>query len=314
MFECKLRKAELLKKIIDAIKDLVSDAPFDCSETEIRLQSMDGSHVALVSLKLGIGLFDIYRCDRTINLGLSLKSVALALKCANNNDTCTLRFEDDESDNVMFSFENASKKKTQDITVKLMDIDAEQLGVPEQKYSAVIDMSAAEFKKTVSDLMLYSDTVLINAVKGQVTFAATGDMGGNVVKFESAEEVAERKQKKEVEKAKPKKKKKNKRVITEDDEEEEEEEEEANGADEEMEEDEEEESEEDNVNITVKEPVKVTFSVKYLNQFAKATNLSKRVRLSISNNVPIVVEYIIPDDGYLKFYLAPKIDDDADMD
>lgn len=33
---------------------------------------MDGSHVALVALKLDIGLFEVYRCDRTIALGLSL--------------------------------------------------------------------------------------------------------------------------------------------------------------------------------------------------------------------------------------------------
>ena len=36
---------------------------------------MDGSHVALVSLKLDIGVFEIYRCDRTLNLGLSLNDL-----------------------------------------------------------------------------------------------------------------------------------------------------------------------------------------------------------------------------------------------
>lgn len=38
MFEAKLSKASLLKKLIDAIKDLVNDAPFDCSEHSMCLQ------------------------------------------------------------------------------------------------------------------------------------------------------------------------------------------------------------------------------------------------------------------------------------
>lgn len=38
MFEAKLGSASTLKRIVDAIKDLVTDAPFDCSETAMCLQ------------------------------------------------------------------------------------------------------------------------------------------------------------------------------------------------------------------------------------------------------------------------------------
>jgi proliferating cell nuclear antigen len=38
MFEAKFANASLLKKIIEAIKDLVTDAPFDCTENSICLQ------------------------------------------------------------------------------------------------------------------------------------------------------------------------------------------------------------------------------------------------------------------------------------
>lgn len=39
-----------------------------------------------------------------------------------------------------------------------------------------------------------------------------------------------------------------------------------------------------------------------------------QVRLSLCNNVPVVVEYGLSESGHLRFYLAPKIDDeDADM-
>lgn len=68
---------------------------------------MDSSHVALVSLNLASTLFESYRCDRTINLGMSFASMAKALKCANSDDTCMIRYEED--DNVIFAFEDVKR-------------------------------------------------------------------------------------------------------------------------------------------------------------------------------------------------------------
>uniref|UniRef100_A0A914DQ98 DNA sliding clamp PCNA n=1 Tax=Acrobeloides nanus TaxID=290746 RepID=A0A914DQ98_9BILA len=263
MFEAKLPNASLLKKIVDAIKDLVNDAPFDCTENSMSLQAMDASHVALVALKLENGLFDMYRCDRTINIGISVANLTRALKCANNDDSCMIRYND-EGDTVLFTFVDEKRDRSQDVTVKLMDIDAEQLGIPDQKYSAVIEMPSSEFQKTCRDLAMFSDSIVINATKGGVTFKATGDTGGSTLVYNSS----------------------------------------ASADDEDS----------GKIFFEVKEAVNVTFSIKYLNHFAKAASLSNRVRLSICNDVPIAIEYSIEDNGYLRFYLAPKIEDDQNMD
>jgi proliferating cell nuclear antigen len=58
------------------------------------------------------------------------------------------------------------------------------------------------------------------------------------------------------------------------------------------------------------EPVQLTFALRYLNFFTKATPLSSTVTLSMSADVPLVVEYKIADMGHLKYYLAPKIEDE----
>jgi len=54
----------------------------------------------------------------------------------------------------------------------------------------------------------------------------------------------------------------------------------------------------------------LSFAVKYLNLFNKASSLSSHVILSLSNDTPLVVEYRIEKLGSLKFYLAPKISDE----
>jgi proliferating cell nuclear antigen len=68
--------------------------------------------------------------------------------------------------------------------------------------------------------------------------------------------------------------------------------------------------EDDRVEVTMEEPVELTFALRYLNFFTKATPLGKTVVLSMSHDVPVVVEYPIDTTGYVRFYLAPKIDEE----
>lgn len=68
--------------------------------------------------------------------------------------------------------------------------------------------------------------------------------------------------------------------------------------------------EEESVTIEMQEPVTLTFACQYLNSFTKATPLTPQVQLSMSNDVPLVVEYAIPELGHLRYYLAPKIEEE----
>ena len=67
--------------------------------------------------------------------------------------------------------------------------------------------------------------------------------------------------------------------------------------------------EEDQTTVEIHEPVSLTFALRYLNSFTKATALSPQVTLSLAKELPIVVEYKIEKMGFLRFYLAPKIEE-----
>lgn len=64
--------------------------------------------------------------------------------------------------------------------------------------------------------------------------------------------------------------------------------------------------------IEMQEPVSLTFALRYMNSFTKATPLSETVTISLSSELPVVVEYKIADMGYIRFYLAPKIEEDEE--
>lgn len=62
-----------------------------------------------------------------------------------------------------------------------------------------------------------------------------------------------------------------------------------------------------NVDVNLSEPVSLTFSLKYLVNFCKAAALSTQVKICLSNEVPLLVEYTLSGSSYLRFYLAPKV-------
>jgi len=73
--------AVLLKKVVDAMKDLCKDVNFDCSEKGLQVQSMDSSHVALVSLLLRESAFQDFKCDRATSLGMKWIRLAKYSRC-----------------------------------------------------------------------------------------------------------------------------------------------------------------------------------------------------------------------------------------
>jgi len=64
------------------------------------------------------------------------------------------------------------------------------------------------------------------------------------------------------------------------------------------------------VHVELAEPVCQQFALRYLTMFSKSSNISNRVTLSMSPEVPLQVDYQIADMGNIKFFLAPKIEED----
>eukprot|EP01138_Halocafeteria_seosinensis_P008890 gb/GECG01009086.1/.p1 GENE.gb/GECG01009086.1/~~gb/GECG01009086.1/.p1 ORF type:complete len:132 (+),score=9.17 gb/GECG01009086.1/:1-396(+) len=108
MFEARLVQGKIFKMVVEAMKDLVTDANLDCSKEGISLQAMDSSHVSLVSLLLRGQDFDHYRCDQEMSLGLNMVALSKILKCSGQDDIITIS-ADPQQDEICFKFESPSK-------------------------------------------------------------------------------------------------------------------------------------------------------------------------------------------------------------
>lgn len=323
--EARLPKGIILKKVFDAIREMVGDINLECTESGISVQSMDASHVSLVALNMAYGAFENYRCSRVRTLGLNMLQVGKVFKLCGNDDQVIIR-NDDESEYVSFVFEChcrsctrntkepdttishtperspeglvdpeevvdlvyppdtthshythpvtwkigeqtyvcAAEDKVSDFELRLMQIDAEHLGVPESEFDAKAVMPAKNFAKVVTDMGQFAESIIIEITPKGIKFTAKGDFGtGNTLYKASG----------------------------------------SGGAGSASQED---------VEIRTETTTSLTFATRYLTYFTKAASLANNVTLEMSAGQPLAVTYLLDNDesvGTLKFYLAPKMDD-----
>ena len=74
------------------------------------------------------------------------------------------------------------------------------------------------------------------------------------------------------------------------------------------------ENAEEEIEVSVSEACRVGYSLRYLKAIAAAAPLAPRVALSFSPHFPLLVEYIIQETGFVRFYLAPKVDEEGSSD
>lgn len=270
-------------------------------------------------------------------------SLTKILKCAKDSDELTLRANDD-ADTLGLVFQNGTSDRLGEYEMKLMDIDQEHLGIPDTDYDATVTFSSAEFARICRDLSALGESVRIDANKEGVRFTCEGEIGNGSILLKptgsakSTEKVKKRVDSDDEDEEKP--------AI--DDEEEDDEvkpkvedgevEAPASESEEEPEEDEEKpetkkrkkaaaangrattskrakkataegETDTDAVSILLQQAVSLTFSLKYLQNFAKSAPLASNVILNMSNEVPLLVAFEF-EQGHVNFYLAPKIGDE----
>merc|ERR1712134_111106 len=147
----------------------------------IQVQSMDSSHVALVSLLLRESAFADFKCDRPTSLGMNIDSLSKVFKICGPNDSLKLKWLNDAG-TLNFQCESSEDDRIADFDLKLMQIESEHMEIPEQHYKVVARLPSGEFQKICRDLKEFGETMQISASKEGMRFTVQGDLGsGNVL-------------------------------------------------------------------------------------------------------------------------------------
>lgn len=72
---------------------------------------------------------------------------------------------------MKFDFESKKGDKSSEFALNLINIDSEQLGIPETEYSSIVTMPTSEFSRICKELSQISETINIETSKDNVKFS-----------------------------------------------------------------------------------------------------------------------------------------------
>jgi len=176
MFEARFSNTNLLKRILDAVKELVQDVNLLCTEDGIELQAMDMAHVALVNFTILSEACTLYNCSEPITLGINVATFVKIVKCSETTDSVLLSHTPG-SDTLGITFESANGSRKAEYGMKLMDIDSERVEIPEVTYACSVTLPSSEFSRLMRDMGNFGDTVTLHVKDDLFIVEVRGDMG-----------------------------------------------------------------------------------------------------------------------------------------
>jgi len=175
IIEIKTVQAACFKSLIESLKEILTDANIEFTESAIRIVTMDPTQTILVHLKLEKENFEYYQCKHKIFIGVNMLNFFKLIRALTNNDALTL-FIDSENTNLLgIRIENGEKNSVTTYYLNLIEVDETTYQIPPAQFESIITMPSNDFNKICRDMINLSDIIEIKSVGSQLIFSCKGE-------------------------------------------------------------------------------------------------------------------------------------------
>jgi proliferating cell nuclear antigen len=175
VLELQTVQASAFRILIEALKEILTDANFEFDEKGMKVVAMDSSHTVLVHLRLNGENFENYVCKRNkLILGINLINLYKLMKIMGNNDTLSLKVEEDDLSSLHIIIENTEKNSLTRFKLNLMDLHEENIEIPPPSFESIINMPSIDFQKYCRDMHNLADEIEIKSIGNQLIFSCKG--------------------------------------------------------------------------------------------------------------------------------------------
>ncbi|MHA1377257.1 MAG: proliferating cell nuclear antigen (pcna) [Candidatus Helarchaeota archaeon] len=175
MFECSIKSVSVLKNIIDVLTSIIDEAANFLAKPEgFGIIAMDPSHVSMVDFFLPKEVFNTYKCDQKIKIGLNIGNLNKLLKRIGGSDELTMKLGE-KGNKLQLKFKG---KSTRNFSINLIDLEEEEYPSPKMQFNAKVIMTDPSLlAEAIKDAELFSDHVKLEADSNMFTIYAKGDNG-----------------------------------------------------------------------------------------------------------------------------------------
>jgi len=264
------RKVSQFSSILKNLKNFSLDIEIHIDEHRLYAQGMDSSHCCLFELELLNSWFTEFDVDSAVVLGVNCELLAKVLNCLGENQNIELNHKkNSDSLFITLSPKEGENGIVKEFKMPLMNMETEMLEIPDTEYTADIHMLSSQFTELVNQLSIFGNELQVKC-SDDIRLTGKGEMGSMDA------------------------------VIKED----------------------------DILMYAVEEDTELdlNFSVAYINMMVAFGKINKKIQIHISDAMPMKIQYGMDtfmddedededeeeekkDKNYIRFFLAPKIED-----
>ena len=177
LFEMKTIQASAFRTLIEALKEILTEANLEFDSTGIKIMAMDETHTVLVHLRLHADRFNEYFCHAKHVLGINMIYFFKLIKTMGNNDSLTLYLPASNPNKLGIKMENSDRATTTNYFLKIFDTNVEEIQIPNLSFTSTIHMPSTDFQKICRDMNGLGDgeKVEITSSGSDLIFKCIGD-------------------------------------------------------------------------------------------------------------------------------------------
>lgn len=168
-------RLNMLKKVLESLCDIVNQMEIKCTDSGMIIQVMDIMHVGMADVFISSDFFKSYRCDRDVQLGISLKTFVAILKGITLEESSVLKFSCEDDPQVL-KIQHQMANSVYDFDITLYQIGSEVYNIPPMEYTSNIKMPSEQFRSISKIIGSFGDFISFHCQKNTLSFTQTADM------------------------------------------------------------------------------------------------------------------------------------------
>jgi proliferating cell nuclear antigen len=166
-------QASAVRSTFEVLKDILNDVNVYFDTSGVRILTLDTAKTALIDLYLNADNFEEYDCPHDVVAGINISNTFKLLKSISNNDTITMEIT--TNDKIDIKIENEMKKSCTKFKLKLLDIDEDQIEIPDVKMSVITTLPSTDFQRICRDMNNFATEVNISRSDDNLIVKCEGD-------------------------------------------------------------------------------------------------------------------------------------------
>ena len=179
-------QASAIKSTFEVLKDILNDVNIYFKPDGMYIVTLDTARTSLVDMFLSADNFEEYECEHDIIAGINVSNTFKLLKSITNNDVLVININSKEYMNIEINSE--AKKTSTKFALKLLDINENQIEVPNVNMTTITPMASSDFQRICRDMYNIGTNIEITREGTNLKLLCNGDFANQETDIQCTEE------------------------------------------------------------------------------------------------------------------------------